>query len=342
MRSLGTRDDIHWLTEAITAPETGRSIDRSPDGPVISTARRHGVLPLLHRSLVAGSVGLEPSVEQEMLALLRQEAAHAAMLEARAVNALERLSAAGVRARVLKGVASAHLDYPEAELRPYRDVDLLIPGPDMAVAIDVLGQAGYRRRYEESFPGADNWFSKGACVVSGAGTELDLHRTIALGYFGTRLPADELWEGDETFRACGSTLSALDPVRRLVHAAIHLGLSTSPRLVNAHDVFVLVATRGPAVLDAAGGLARRWGCHVVFDQAVSDVQGLYAGVWPEWARRSPRSPGPGAWWQRAVLRAYDGGADHSAIRTASAVLGLQSWQERVRAVRMLGRRVVSR
>jgi hypothetical protein len=57
--------------------------------------------------------------------------------------ALARLSNAGIAAVALKGVALAWRHYPEAALRPMRDLDLLVPEARAVEAFGVLSAAGF-------------------------------------------------------------------------------------------------------------------------------------------------------------------------------------------------------
>ena len=74
----------------------------------------------------------------------RREAAIAALAQQAALRlALAKLSDAGIAAVALKGVALAWRYYPEAALRPMRDLDLLVPEVRAIEAFAVLSAAGF-------------------------------------------------------------------------------------------------------------------------------------------------------------------------------------------------------
>src|SRR5690606_19262159 len=89
--------------------------------------------------------------------------------------------------------------------------------------------AGYRRPLPEQSPGFDRRFGKGATVVSPEQLEVDLHRRLAIGRFGVRLPTDVLFEEPgferpDPLPLAGRTLPALGPPARLLHACYHAAL----------------------------------------------------------------------------------------------------------------------
>ena len=70
---------------------------------------------------------------------------HCLLLERMALEAVAALEAAGIPVRVLKGIAVAHLDYADPALRPFVDVDILLPTGEIDRAAAVLRPVGLRR-----------------------------------------------------------------------------------------------------------------------------------------------------------------------------------------------------
>ena len=113
-----------------------------------------------------------------------------------------RSRAAGVEAKVLKGSAVAHLDYPDPAQRTFGDVDLLVRSRDIDAAVRVLAAEGHARRSVEPRPGFDRRFGKGATFT---------HRRPArrstctgpssMGPYGLRMRLDDLWERPSDLRA---------------------------------------------------------------------------------------------------------------------------------------------
>jgi len=68
----------------------------------------------------------------------------AELLRAMQQELLERLAATGVPAAVLKGSSFADRLYPDPALRPFDDIDLMLPDKDFPAARAVLTELGYR------------------------------------------------------------------------------------------------------------------------------------------------------------------------------------------------------
>ena len=85
-----------------------------------------------------------PTAVAEAWNRARRDSAIAALAQQSALRlALARLGEAGIAAVALKGVALAWRHYPEAALRPMRDLDLLVAADRAIEASQVLGAAGF-------------------------------------------------------------------------------------------------------------------------------------------------------------------------------------------------------
>jgi hypothetical protein len=190
-------------------------------------------------------------------------------LERALVEVAEVLSGHEVPFRVLKGAASSHLDYPDASLRSFQDIDLLVPGERTDEAVALLLDAGFERRYPSPRPGFDARFGKAVTLVAGSGVEVDLHRTFALGPFGQRIRLTDLWDSPPVvFPLAGVRLEALDAELRLLHAAYHSALGDfPPRLVPMRDLAQL-ALRADVDFNRVRSLAAGWQGEAVLAHAV--------------------------------------------------------------------------
>lgn len=128
---------------------------------------------------------------------------------------IQRLETAGIDHRVLKGLASCELDYADAAMRTFGDIDLLVHQRDFDRAIEVLVAGGAQP------PPANRFgyrFSHAASLVNRAGYEVDLHyRLIRFGAInGEHL--DSLFDDPVSLSWGGRALPA---ELRLLHAASH-------------------------------------------------------------------------------------------------------------------------
>jgi hypothetical protein len=231
-------------------------------------ARLAGLTGLLSAAVQDGAVTLDERQQAE-LAESNLDAQRAALrLEQRLLEVSEGLEEHAVEHRVLKGAATAHLDYAARELRPFSDIDLLIHSRDLDEAVAAFESRGGQRRFSEPRAGFAARFSKAVCVVSDDGTEVDLHRSLADGPFGLAMAPDELFESSEAFVLGGRTLHALGADERLIHACFHAILGRpEPELRPQRDVAQLAQSQSVDI-DRIVRLACRWRCRAVVARAV--------------------------------------------------------------------------
>jgi len=290
----------------------------------VAQADDHGLLGIVDVGVGVGLVDLDADAAAMMAMLLRRASEEAVALESRTVAATIALSEVGVDSTVLKGVAVAHLDYPFPEMRHFGDVDLLVGGSDMETAVTALEATGFARHYDEPYDGFDEHIGKGVAVEDAEGTVLDLHRTLALGYFGTRLPVAELWERRDRFDVAGTSLRALGRTARFVHAALHMALSPTQKLANGLDL-CMIASR-PSTIDANEviDVSRRWHCAAPVAHAIRSTADRFGDTWAStelirWSLDYRPTAG-----ERLALAAFDGPFSGSAARSLTAVAGLRS------------------
>ncbi|MDN5751398.1 MAG: nucleotidyltransferase family protein, partial [Pseudonocardia sp.] len=187
--------DGEWdalLAAAAAHRVTGLLVAAVGDGALPATAAQAGRARSGHRAAQLRVLGLE----QQLVAVTDLLAAH------------------GLGARVLKGPAVAHLDYPDPGLRSFGDLDVLVRSGEIDRVVAVLSAAGFRRTLSEPRPGFDRRFDKGLTMVPPAGYELDLHRTFVLGPWGRLLDLGALWRSGQDVVVAGTTLRALDRPHR--------------------------------------------------------------------------------------------------------------------------------
>ena len=243
---------------------------------------------LAHRS---GIVALDAAEAQEVDELWAARMSQCLRIEQVAVWLVDELTHRGIDVRVLKGLATAHLDHPDPSARQFGDLDILVRPRDMKAVVDMLLGEGFVRRYQEFRPGFDERFVKS---VSMAGPiEVDIHRTLAHGPVGYRIPVDELWSTNESLMVGGVELKALHRPGRYVHACLHWYLTVPPvRLSTLSDIAIMVR-RGGVSVDDVEETASRWGVlHEVRAATASAVREL---SWPDdistdWQREAEPHP----------------------------------------------------
>ena len=223
-------------------PGASRIFPREPLGDqawaaVLSEARTHRLTGLLRAVVDQGALAATEAQAHQARAAHRSVMLRVLSLERELITVIDLLATSGIEARILKGSAVAHLDYPQPALRSFIDLDILVRSTDIDSAVRVLVAAGFVRTLAEPRPGFDRRFDKGTTLVSPAKYELDLHRTFVLGPWGVLVDLDGLWDRGQEFTIAGRTLHALSRANRLLHACYHAALGNWPlRLASLRDV----------------------------------------------------------------------------------------------------------
>jgi hypothetical protein len=147
---------------------------------------------------------------------------HAVRCEQVLLEVLSVLDEVGVDHRVLKGLATAHLDYLSPEIRQIGDVDLLVQPDAHSVVIRLLEQRGYLH-ITGGDPGSFELY-KSNYLIAPNGVELDLHHRL----FRHGRRHDDAWKDPEAGRIGNRDFRALPRHWRLLHASIHSRTSTGP------------------------------------------------------------------------------------------------------------------
>lgn len=218
----------------------------------LERAAAHRVQGLVATALTAGAV-TAPTELVEAAHRAHAAALHRCLVvEEVAIEAVGVLVDEGVEARVLKGVALAHLDYHEPSERVFADVDLLVRRADLARSLAGLHSLGYQRLRPAVGDGWERRFAKSVTLSTPHGVSLDLHLSIAPGYFGVVANrVDALARPAEPFELAGRSLSSLDHEYRLLSVCCHLVLGGGAGLRAARDVAQLALARPGSSMDVA-------------------------------------------------------------------------------------------
>jgi hypothetical protein len=306
-------------------------LDASGWAELMATVTHERIPGLLMRAILDGALPATPDQAQEAADAHRASMVAALTLEATLVATSLLLNEAGLEFRVVKGTAVAHLDFPDPALRSFGDIDLLVRSSQFDKAVEALVAVGHQRRYPEPRAGFDRRFGKGSCLVSPAGVEIDLHRSLAMGPYGVQMHVDDLWRRSSNFQLAGHQFLALGPEERFLHACFHAGLGDKrPRLASLRDVAQMHLAR-PLDIDFARALSSSWGADAVVARAVrmaADVLGLETdGPLTRWAVRfSPDRR------DRRFLAVYTGADPTYASKSFAAVRAIPGILDKARFV----------
>ena len=259
--------------------------DASTAAEVVDGAVEERLIGVLAVAVASAGVDLAPSEVDRLAERWEQAMAWCLRLEVRLLELHAELGSRGVDLLVLKGPAAAHLDEPDPSLRPFADLDLLVRSEQLSATVVALGEDGATRPWAPRRAGFDERFAKSVTVRLVDGVEVDLHRTLADGALGMRVPVDDLWRSTSTFELGGARLRCLDRPARALHAAYHAVLgSPTPRLMSVREVLAHL-TDPTLPPDDVTTLAARWRGEPVLAAAldlVRDATGVEATAYGAW------------------------------------------------------------
>lgn len=137
--------DLLSDTRAI-APERIAALGESSWNVLLDAMRQHRLGALLHWQLEQrhAGLGLPQTIRDEARQAWRDATRRMLGLQYELTILSKLLGAAGIRAIALKGAFLAYHAYPEAALRPMRDLDILVPEDQLVDAWNTLLAAGAR------------------------------------------------------------------------------------------------------------------------------------------------------------------------------------------------------
>lgn len=185
---------------------------------------RHRLGPLLHRGW--------PTADSA--AWMRTLTIGQLGLQGIAGEVTDALTSEGIECRILKGLATAELDYSQPAWRHTGDVDVLIALDDLERATDQILSLGATPMIKRSTNGR---LLKGATFRHPLGPEIDLHYRLSVFYEN-----DQSLSLFDELAPFGHGLTALSTEARLIHTAVH-SLVTRPverRLSSIADIVVLL------------------------------------------------------------------------------------------------------
>jgi Uncharacterised nucleotidyltransferase len=192
---------------------------------LLQTALRHGVMPLLYRSL---SSTCPDAVPKGFLEQLRDafyaNAGHNALLARELLEILRVLEMSGIPALPFKGPVLAASVYGNLALRQFGDLDILIREQDAERARDLLRSKGYRHLTQLSAAHASAFHRarKVYELVSQDGKLLvELHWAVTSWTFFFPLNPARLWERLETGSLEDTSVRTLAPEDLLLILCVH-------------------------------------------------------------------------------------------------------------------------
>jgi hypothetical protein len=191
---------------------------------VIEIARRHAVLPLVHRYLklecgtAIPQAGMSKlTTEWQFIALYNRH------LAAELVRLLALLEAAGVAAVAFKGPVLAAMAYGSIELRQFSDLDILVRQADLPRVAEILTAERYLSPHTRREGLATGYFqeSEDAFFAAGGMGAVDVHWKVTPRSFRFAPDEEAFWHRAHTVYLEVGTVTAIAPEDLLLYLCVH-------------------------------------------------------------------------------------------------------------------------
>jgi len=234
-------------------PAAARAIHQASNavdewGEVVWLADEHGLTPLIRRHARALSLPIPPRAYQQLTAsALRHR--NASQLHADAVVEISRLlGCINVPHVVLKGAVLAFDIYPEPELRPRRDIDLLVRPADCAAAVTALKGVGFSDSSDPQPRGAHHHLPALVRERDGLRVSVEVHTNAISHDQPDVLTMAAMTQPPRSVEVNGIAVPAFGHVDMLRHLTAHLlepGEHT--RLISVVDVLAYCVKYHPEI-----------------------------------------------------------------------------------------------
>jgi hypothetical protein len=301
------------LVSAAEVPFLARVLRGAPPGPppaqerLVAAAIQHGVVGYVVQAARGGEVLLPQALLSGVESQHALAALHAALLRQELGQVLPLIrDACGVEPVLIKGPEVAERLYPQRTLRPFADLDLLVPAERMRAAAEALRDGlGYE-------PDVEPWSGYG----ERHGHEISLLRPVGAGRLRVELHwrlsddpvaasldhAGLLASANRLSLADGIEVEVPRPEEELLVLAVHLLHERYKRLVWVNDIALAARQASEAEWLGAFELARETGLGWVLDRGLD-----YAAEHLALDRPRPwRASKPAPWGPLRANERFDG------------------------------------
>jgi hypothetical protein len=188
-------------------------------------------------------------VTTEMLELHRMEVLQNLVLESELQYVLHAFNQAQIPPLLLKGPALAYTIYPEAHLRTYHDIDVLIRPADLPRAHALLLQMGYTFYEEYRANATDNTRTGYNYSIARFDSQfevvVELHTAPHPSEIGTHFPVESIWEKARPIEVLGESTLTMNSIDHLLYLCWHYRFHGFTRLLWLYDLVVMLRAVGP-------------------------------------------------------------------------------------------------
>ncbi|HSU59020.1 MAG TPA: nucleotidyltransferase family protein [Bryobacteraceae bacterium] len=190
---------------------------------ILSTAQRHGIVPLLYEALSSNLSRLPADVRNGLRRNFQQNAANSFLYASELVRVTDCLRREPIAALAFKGPTLTAQLYGKLSLRTIRDLDILVGQQQMDSALKVLQRCGY-----SPVPGSGGRFSLSSKLQKhvllahqSLGFRIELHWAISERSFAFGLSFDQLWAARRDVAILGAPVATVGPEDLLLILSAH-------------------------------------------------------------------------------------------------------------------------
>lgn len=214
------RSGLTLQPDSLLAALEGKEADWTD---LIALAARHDLIPLLSAGVAASDVAIPQAIQER----LRRQARASEMRNCLAWEQLTQLVAAfnraGLEPTILKGALFAHRYYRSPGLRPFGDLDILVPPADRKRAEQTLLALGYQAAMGTDNEGQE-WLSENhfhwVYTLEG-GLPVELHWALTRADFEIHFDLEALAQRSRPFSLPEGRAWAFSPEDEIVYLAVH-------------------------------------------------------------------------------------------------------------------------
>jgi Uncharacterised nucleotidyltransferase len=325
--SLPYQDQVPALA-ALLQPGAPRAVDRPGSRQLVEAALYHNVAGYLARAVERGELSLSSDLRARVARTGGIYIVNSAALRCE-LAALEPAltQACGIPPVCLKGPAVADRFYPDPRLRPFADLDLLVPRESIGHAARLLSARGYEQLHEFR-RGFGQRHGHDVHVVRRIGDRtlhVELHWRVGDDPLTAALDHRRLY-GSARLELNGSAVSVPAVPEQIVCLAVHLLSDRAKRLIWINDLALIgrsaCAGEWRQAFELARALGLGWPLHRAMD---------YAAYHLGFERERPLASDPPPPW--GPLRAVEE-LDMRASTHIGRLVALR-WEERIRYLRQV-------
>lgn len=192
---------------------------------LLALANRHGVMPLLYRSLSRVDRQLVPPETMARLRMLyMQNAARNIRLTRELLRLLDLFEAKGIQAIPFKGPALTQQIYGDITYRSFVDLDIIVHRKDVLLAKEVLISEDYQPEVALN-PAQEKVFIASECEYNfrhkAKGILVEVHWRINPSCYCISFDVEDVWPRASTTELDGRRVSTLSPEDQLISLCIH-------------------------------------------------------------------------------------------------------------------------